>query len=125
MGFDSPLRFPDEGPGVRLPLALRFLAWLLPVAGVLLLASLPGRAAMVLRNAAEAARAAERLASAPSSEGATLLKSIVGHNLKHRYGCALYHAGKPYKQLATTKKPAVRRMMPGAWDLAFSYTGVA
>lgn len=44
-----------------------------------------------------------------------------------RFGRALYQAGKPYNQFAetinslTTKKPAVRRLMQGAWDVAFSW----
>lgn len=44
-----------------------------------------------------------------------------------RYGRALFHAGKPYNQFAetvntlTTKKPALRRMMQGAWDVAYSW----
>ena len=43
------------------------------------------------------------------------------------YGCALFHAGKSYNQFAetintlTTKKPALRRLMQGAWDVAFSW----
>lgn len=43
-----------------------------------------------------------------------------------RYGRALFQAGKSYNQFAetintlTTKKPALRRLMQGAWDVAFS-----
>ena len=44
-----------------------------------------------------------------------------------RFGRALFYAGKPYNQFAetintlTTRKPALRRMMQGAWDVAFSW----
>ena len=44
-----------------------------------------------------------------------------------RFGKALYNAGKPYNQFAetlnalTTKKPAIRRLLQGAWDVAFSW----
>lgn len=42
-----------------------------------------------------------------------------------RFGRALFYAGKPYSMFAetintlTTKKPALRRLMQGAWDVAF------
>ena len=44
-----------------------------------------------------------------------------------QYGRALYAAGKPYNQFAetintlTSKRPALRRLMQGAWDVAFSW----
>ena len=44
-----------------------------------------------------------------------------------RYGRALFTAGKSYNQFAetintlTAKKPVLRRLMQGAWDVAFSW----
>ena len=44
-----------------------------------------------------------------------------------RYGKELYEAGRPYSHYSETvnavgaSKPTIRRMMTGAWDLAFSW----